>query len=286
MADQAIPLRLRLITYLTPGVPIKYFELLKEYLEEKLQCYVYLLSESRWSGPPADRVDPFTTGDADIGFVCFPTFHRMFLDPKSTVILLGIAAGNADPRIQDQPMYFSDVITHKDNCTKFKEFKDLRGSRWAYNDDYSLSGCLITLRELRKIGENANFFGNIVRSGAHLKSIKMVLNKMVDGAAIDSNTLSYQMKCDPELRKKLHIVTSWGPLPVYPAVVSSKLPEELRKSLVSHFLKMHEDPKWQARLNEFLVTRFVPVTLEDLQGEGDKIREEVGEMTMTKEVNY
>ena len=31
-------------------------------------------------------------------------------------------------------------------------------------------------------------------------------------------------KCDPELRKKLHIVTSWGPLPVYPAVVSSKLP--------------------------------------------------------------
>ena len=57
-----------------------------------------------------------------------------------------------------------------------------------------------------------------------MKSIKMVLDKMVDGAAIDSNTLSYQMKCDPELRKKLHIVTSWGPLPVYPAVVSSKLP--------------------------------------------------------------
>lgn len=47
----------------------------------------------------------------------------------------------------------------------YKEFIDLKGHRWAYNDEISLSGNLATLAELRKKGFNASFFGHIIHSG-------------------------------------------------------------------------------------------------------------------------
>ncbi|XP_038055296.1 uncharacterized protein LOC119727475 [Patiria miniata] len=55
----------------------------------------------------------------------------------------------------------------------------------------------------------------------------MILNKTADGTGINSNTLALQMKGHPELRDKLHVVTSWGPLPVYPGVVNSELPASI-----------------------------------------------------------
>ncbi|XP_038074692.1 uncharacterized protein LOC119742634 isoform X1 [Patiria miniata] len=159
-----------------------------------------------------------------------------------------------------------DVIGRR-SSDKYKVFEDLHGSIWAYNDAHSLSGFGIrfgiTHRELEKIGETkASFFGKIIQSGSHLKSIQMILDKTADGTGIDSNTLALQVKTHPELRDKLHVVTSWGPLPVYPGVVNSELPEDLKTSITRHLLNMHLDPKWQAQLNQYTVSKFVPVTLD------------------------
>ena len=41
----------------------------------------------------------------------------------------------------------------------------MRGCKWAYNDPESLSGSIITLKELKKMGSNANFFGHLLQSG-------------------------------------------------------------------------------------------------------------------------
>jgi len=41
-----------------------------------------------------------------------------------------------------------------------KEFLDLRGCRWAYSDENSLSASTVILKTLKKLGENASFFGN------------------------------------------------------------------------------------------------------------------------------
>ena len=47
----------------------------------------------------------------------------------------------------------------------YKELVDLRGHRWATVDKESLSGKSTMLNEVKKIGYNASFFGNIVSSG-------------------------------------------------------------------------------------------------------------------------
>jgi len=51
----------------------------------------------------------------------------------------------------------------------YKELSDLRGHRWATLDKESLCGKPTVLSEVKKIGYNASFFGNIVSSGDYSK---------------------------------------------------------------------------------------------------------------------
>jgi hypothetical protein len=59
--------KLRLLTYLSPGLPLALFQTYQHYLEEVLGCYGILSVESRWRAPPPGRKDPFTGDDADMG---------------------------------------------------------------------------------------------------------------------------------------------------------------------------------------------------------------------------
>ena len=58
--------KLRLVTYMVPGLPLGLYQVYQRYLEESLSMESYLMVESRWSGPPPNR-DPFTADDVDIG---------------------------------------------------------------------------------------------------------------------------------------------------------------------------------------------------------------------------
>ena len=62
-----MPGSLRLITYLVPGIPLTLYQTYQYYLEEALGQPVTLTVESRWSGPGPDRMDPFTSDEADVG---------------------------------------------------------------------------------------------------------------------------------------------------------------------------------------------------------------------------
>jgi hypothetical protein len=69
--------KLRLVTYLSPGIPVEIFETLMNYLEEVTGRDAYLRYESRWPGPPADRTDPFTDNEVDIGKInCYLVFLK------------------------------------------------------------------------------------------------------------------------------------------------------------------------------------------------------------------
>lgn len=59
--------KIRLATYLIPGLPVGLYQVLQRYLEQVFDCDATLLVESRWSGPPPGHRDPFTSDDVDIG---------------------------------------------------------------------------------------------------------------------------------------------------------------------------------------------------------------------------
>ncbi|ESO97728.1 hypothetical protein LOTGIDRAFT_208867 [Lottia gigantea] len=249
--------KLRLITYLSPGIPIELFETLMHYLEQVTGREAYIIHESRWSCPPSERVDLFTTDEVDIGFMCGSGYIRLRDNPN--VELCKAAPLHIHKNSQNRPVYFSDVIIDSSNKLKYKEFQDLKGHKWAYNDNLSVSGNLIVLKNLKQMGVNSTFFGNILCSGSHLKSIEMVLDGTVDAAAIDSNTLSAYLKSHPHLKDRITIITSFGPMPVYPVVFNSRLPGELKDQITKGLLEINKKPEWKEKLLELGVNGYIPI---------------------------
>ncbi|XP_054716423.1 uncharacterized protein LOC129225916 [Uloborus diversus] len=253
-------------TYLSPSIPVEYFEMILQYLESKLGIHTTLLYESRWEGPRADREDPFLSGYLDLAWMSSTVFLRM-LKHSSPIELLPVSSVHIHPRGEDHPGYYSDVIMHKDLSEKVKEFIDLRGCKWAYNCEESLSGHVITLKNLKALGENATFFGNILYSGSHLESIKMVIAKKVDAAAVDANCLALFLEHNPHVADEIVTLTSWGILPPYPFVVNAKLEDTIKNDISDCLLNMHKDPEGQKRLREFNVQKFATISVEDFDKE-------------------
>lgn len=64
----------------------------------------------------------------------------------------------------------------------------------------------------------------VVCLGSHLNSIKAVVEKKVEAAAVDANALAFFIERNPLLAEEIEILTSWGPLPPYACVVRTALP--------------------------------------------------------------
>ena len=108
---------LRLLNYLSPGLPTALFEGIAEYLEQTLGLEVALFHESRFSGPPPDAANPFVSGQVDAAFMCAPPFFWS-LEAGVPVELLGVAPIFDDPRTQRKPVYFSDSSNACGQCRK------------------------------------------------------------------------------------------------------------------------------------------------------------------------
>ena len=61
--------RLRIVNYLSPGLPAALFEGVAEYLGRGLGLGVTLDHETRFTGPPWGEPDRFSSGEADAAFM-------------------------------------------------------------------------------------------------------------------------------------------------------------------------------------------------------------------------
>ena len=140
---------LRAITYLAPGIPLRFFELVAEYLARELGCETTLDSEVSSSGPMQGDHDPFAAEEADIGFLCSPSFLYLRSRPTPSVDLVPAGFVFSDERHGGaEAVYYSDVVVRADHAARC--FDDLEGATWGYNDECSLSGYFATLQRLRE----------------------------------------------------------------------------------------------------------------------------------------
>lgn len=256
------PEELRFVTYLSPGIPQTFFEAIVDHVRRTLGLErTSLRVETRFSGPVRGTRDPFSSGEADVGFMCSPSLVWLRELHPPPVELLGVAPVFGDARTAGRPVYFCDVVVRHD--APIRSFAELRGRSWAYNDVCSLSGYYSLLDKLAGMGVDESFFGRVFCSGSHLHSIEAVVGGEADASAIDSNVLSIRLGAVPELREKLRVIDSWGPYPVQPVVVRSGLSGELKEGLRDSLLALDKDPRTIRALSEFGLERFVPVSGED-----------------------
>ena len=253
---------IRFITYLSPSIPQALFEALADHVQRALgQERVSLRVESRASGPQKGGECSSFAEEADVAFMCAPSFIWLRDLQPPPVELLGVLPVFDDDRNQGKPIYFCDVVLRND--APIHAFSELEGGSWAYNDACSLSGYYSLLDKLAQSGADEGFFDNILCSGSHLNSIEAVLSGEADAAAIDSNVLRIRFREAPDLRYKLRVIESWGPYPIQPVVVSTVLNPELKQRLRAAFLATEQDQQTRRTLKQFGLSRFVAADLED-----------------------
>jgi phosphonate transport system substrate-binding protein len=253
---------IRFVTYLSPSIPKALFEALAVHTQRALgNERVSLRVETRVSGPQKGGECSTFGDEADVAFMCAPSFVWLRELRPPPVELLGVLPVFDDERNLGRPVYFCDVVVRNDG--PIRSFSGLEGGSWAYNDACSLSGYYSLLNKLAESGADEGFFDSVFCSGSHLNSIEAVVSGEADAAAIDSNVLRIRCREAPALRERLRVIESWGPFPIQPVVVSSALHPGLKVRLRAAFLATEKDARTRQTLKEFGLSRFVVVDQED-----------------------
>ena len=239
--------RLRFGTFLAPNI-MPVYEAVTAEVGRRLGVETELFIETDYAACAKD--------ENEVCFVCslpYVEFERQGISP-AVPIAAPVLRGD---RYGGKPIYFSDVIVHRDS--PFQSFLDLRGHSWAYNEPLSHSGYGITRYHLLEIGETSGFFSGVIEAGFHESSMRLVAAQEVDASAIDSQVLAVAMRDDPSLARTLRIIDALGPSTIQPVAVSKRVPVRQRREIQEVLTTMHEDPALRERLALGMVERFVPV---------------------------
>jgi phosphonate transport system substrate-binding protein len=226
---------------------------LAAYLAAKIGTPMRVLDDLPWQ----ECEQKLYGGQADLGVVCGLQYVQSVDRGDVPGIELLAAPVMRGPRYANLPIYFSEVVVRKDHTAR--SLSDLRGATWAYNEATSHSGFAITRYVLARRGERAGFFGRVIASGAHLRSLQLLLKGAIDATAIDSTVLEQELRVRPALTDRIRVIETLGPSPIPPLVMSRSLPDSVRNALRSAVLSMHTDAAGQAVLAAARIKKFVTV---------------------------
>ncbi|MFM7426287.1 MAG: PhnD/SsuA/transferrin family substrate-binding protein [Elainella sp.] len=223
-----------------------------QYIGNRLSCPTEFVGDIPWQA----REQALDQGQIQVGWICGLPYVRK-ADQALPMELLAAPLMQGE-HYQNQPVYFSDVVVRRDS--PWQNFDQLQGTTWAYNEPGSHSGYYLTRYTLANRGKASGFFGQVIESGAHQKSLQLVLAGAVDASAIDSTVLELELQRQPELAAQIRIIDRFGPSPIPPWVISTAVAPTLRSQLRQAFLEMHTDPEGRAILAQGLIARFAAVT--------------------------
>lgn len=202
-------------------MPIGLFEAVAAGFEQRIGP-TRLTSRVETSGPEPGT-DPFATGEVDIGFLCAPTWRWLASTGSAEVAAAPVFD---DPRTEDQPVYFSDVVVAEHHPAR--TVADLVHARVAYNDPCSLSGYFSLRQRVAAIGR-VDLVSEWLCTGGHHASLDAVLDGRVDVAAIDTNTLRQRQA---GIGGRIRVIETLGPYPSQPVVVRTALEGDVRAAIV------------------------------------------------------
>jgi len=225
-----------------------FFQGVAEYLEQCAGIRMAFVTDRLWK----DRERMLDRGQAQIAFIC----GLLYAWRADQLDLLAAPVMRA-ARYGDQPVYFSDVVVRSDSA--FTSFDSLRGAMWAYNEPDSWSGCVALRAHIAARGETRSYCGRVLESGAHLRSLQMILEGAIDAAAIDSTVLELELARRPALAEQIRIVDSIGPSAFPPAVARREVPDVIKRHLRDALLGMHEHEQGAAILAAGMAARFAAI---------------------------
>jgi phosphonate transport system substrate-binding protein len=245
--------------------------MIAEYLSGRLRLPIQFIEDLPWE----EREEYFERGDIQACWMCGLPYILKVDHYRIKVDILAAPVMQFE-RYQNRPIYFSDVVVHRDST--FHAFSDLRGVSWAFNEPHSHSGYNITRYQLAKSGEGWDFFNRVIASGSHTNSLEMILDGEIDASAIDSTVLDLILAEKPAIHERIRVIDTWGPSPIPPWVVHSGVEAQIQRSLRQTLISMHQDSEGKAILERGQIDHFAQVEDQDYNPIRDmyKIAESIG----------
>lgn len=244
--------KLKLVSYLAPNM-FWFYEAVGAYLSRVLGVETDIV-QSEYD--PLE--DPVMLQQLDIAFICGLPFVQINQNRANQLQPL-VAPVMQASRYQNRPVYFSDIIVSAES--DFKTFDDLKGKTFCYNDPGSNSGYNMVRQKLMQGGYSSNFFGQVIQSGSHQRSIEWVADRIADCAAIDSTVLEQELRDAPELAMHIRVIESIGACPIPPVVASRRLKPEVIELIQSALCQ--PDAELQSAMERSHIRRYVAVQPED-----------------------
>jgi phosphonate transport system substrate-binding protein len=250
------------ITSIQSGIADYSCQLICAYVSAQVGIPIEFVSDLPWQ----EREKSFDAGEIQICWMCSLPYIWKAEQAQPYVELLAAPVMQL-PRYGNQPVYYSDIVVHRESG--FRSFADLRGASWAYNEPHSHSGFNLTRYQLALLGENFDYFGDVVASGAHDRSLEMILERQIDASAIDSTVLDLVLALHPDIEKHIRIIDTWGPSPIPPWVIHKDVSQDVGNAIRRTLLQMHSDSRGRQILDQGQIDHFIQVEDRDY----DPVRE-------------
>lgn len=240
-----VPIRIAVASVVSPKETRRTYNDLIAYLGEKLGRPTELVQRQTY----AEINDLVHSGGVDVAFVC----GGAYIEGEREFGMELLAA----PQIRSKTVYFSYLIVLRNS--DFHKLSDLRGKIFAFADPLSNSGRLAPSYALWKIGEvPASFFRKFVFTYSHDNSIQAVVERLVDGAAVDSLVYQDEAAQNSLVSNKTRVIERWGPYGNPPVVVNPRLNGILKEQIRTILTGMAQDDGGRKILGSLMIDRFVP----------------------------
>ncbi|MCE2945978.1 MAG: phosphate/phosphite/phosphonate ABC transporter substrate-binding protein [bacterium] len=221
-------------------------------LGRTLQLPVEFVADRPW--PERERA--LHDGEVHVGWLCGLPYVQEAARARPRFELLA-APVMRGARYAARPVYFSDLVVRDDHPARC--LAHLQGATVAINEPNSHSGYGVLRHALARAGLPHGFFGTVVESGAHQRSLELIEAGKVDAAAIDSTVLETELRAAPTRRAGLRSLATFGPSPIPPWVAASRLPRATRAALRTALLALPFDTAAEAAFERAQVLGFAQV---------------------------
>lgn len=244
-AGKPPPLRVAISSVLSPSDTITYYRKIADYLGEKLGRPAILIQRKSYN----EISTLMMNGGADVALLS-----------SGAYLTYGHVGGIEAIAMQERmgvPYYYGYLVVNRDS--NMKDIRDLRGKSVAITDPTSYSSYIFMSRKLAELGETPeHLFGHYVYTYNHENSLKAVINRVVDAAAVNSLAYERAKLNNPELADSLQIIAKSEPEGTGPVVINSSLLDEEKNIIKEVFLSMHEQETIKPALQGLFIDRFVP----------------------------
>lgn len=248
MASTALaaePIKIGVAAMISPKDTVRYYKQLIDYVGVKLGSPVEMVQKENY-----DEMDSLLEhNDVQIAFLCSGPYVKDHAKFGAELLVA--------PQSYGQPFYHAYIIVHKDN--PIKDMAGLKGKKFAFTDPKSNTGKIVPTYMVAKDYGVApeKFFGDIIYTRSHDKSIEAVAKKLVEGASVDSLIYDYVAKKNPIYTAETRILRKSPPYGIPPLVINKGMNPALKEKLKSIFLNMHTDPAGKAILDGIMVDKFI-----------------------------